>query len=199
MTSYRIPEREIEVYLRRQDDRALWKPDAVISASFDRRLGVTDHPVERSQDVTDHVQVMPWSFMLTVEVSDLPSTGRGGPARLRDRLKWLETTAGSGRRVDIVTRRHGVFRGGVLSGIKFPIGNVSSITFDLELREVRIASVSSITISVDQVSTDATTSSGAPSAVDLGEQSTTSTTADTATAQESERDQSILLSLLEAL
>lgn len=195
--SYRLPMREVEVYLRRQSDGSIWRPDAALMADVDRRYNVTEHPVENSQSVTDHVQALARGITLTCVVTELPDTGTGGPFRVRDRVRWLEETGAAGERVDIVTRRHGVFLGYVLRGSRFGIDGVSRLQFDLEFREVRIASVTDVTIAVEDVSEDVAV--GAPDEVDNGEQATTSTDSTTATQTEAEGDQSLLSSLLEAL
>lgn len=202
---YRIPEREIEVYLRRQDDGSVWRPDAVLPSSVERAFSVTDHPVEQGLAVSDHVQRQPMALTLTCVVTENPTRGEGigGPARVRQRLAWLEETGGSGRRVDIVTRRHGVFIGYALTRFRFPIDGVSRAQFDLELKEIRIASVTSIAVTVDQAAADADATDdaavGAPDEVDRGEQPTTSTTADTATQQAAEADTSLLADLVDML
>jgi hypothetical protein len=195
--TYRLPARAVEAIIRRQDDGETWTPDAVLPSKFDRRYTVTQHPVESGLSVTDHVQPQPATIRLTCVVTETPATGSGGPVRVRDRLAWLNTTAAEGRLVDLVTRRHGVFTGYALAGITFGVDNVSRLQFDLELTEVRVATVSTITVDVETVTDEVAV--GAPDEVDLGEQATTSTTADTTTEQEAESDTSLLASLIDAL
>lgn len=195
--AYRLPARTIEAILRRQDDGETWTPDSVTEVQVDRRYSVTQHPVESGLAVVDHVQPQPGTVTLTCVVTETPATGQGGPVRVRERLAWINQTAAEGRLVDVVTRRHGVLVGYALSGVGYVVDRVARLQFDLSLTEVRIASVSTVTVDVESVTEAAAT--GAPDEVDLGEQPTTSTTADTTTEQEAEGDVSLLASLIDAL
>ena len=193
-------DRPIEAYLRRRDDGSTWTPDAAVQLTVSRQPSVTSHPIEEGIDVADHVQPQPRRITATLVVTENPKTGLGGPARIRQRLAWLEQTGNEARPVDIVTRRHGVFLRYAMSSISFPINGVASARFELEFTEIRVATVSTIQVSVESANagTDGDDlATGAPDEVDQGEQATTDTGSDSQTEQEAENDSSLLADLVD--
>jgi hypothetical protein len=77
----------------------------------------------------------------------------------------------------------------LIAAVPHGLDAVSRIVFPIELREVRIAQVSTTQIDVETVAESSAAS--APAEVDLGEQATTATEG-----EQEEADQSLLLSLL---
>lgn len=196
--SIRLPKRPIAAFLRRQRDGATWKPDAVREVRYDLQWTVTDHPVERGLSVTDHVQAQPQSITITCVISENPTApAEGGRVHLRKMLAWLRETADAGDLVDVLTHKLGVSRNYVIKAAPHGIDKVSRLVFDLELREVRFATVSSIEISVEDVAEDV--AAGAPDEVDTGEQATTSTGGTPEADEAEDSDQSVLSSLVDAL
>lgn len=188
--TYTPPRRPIAAYLRRQSDGSLWLPDAVREVSMDARWTVTDHPVESGLSVSDHVQVNPQTVTLTAVITENPTAPAvGGPQRVREALAWLRETADAGELVDIYTTRLGVLTNYLIAAVPHGLDAVSRVVFPIELREVRIAQVSTIQIDVETVAESSAAS--APAEVDLGEQATTATEG-----EQEEADQSLLLSLL---
>lgn len=196
--SRRPPVRAHEAILRRQSDGTTWQADAVIAVNVSQNWQITDHPVESGVVVTDHVQIQPDTITLTCSVSEQPTrlgAGTiGGAIRLQERMRWLRETADAGDLVDIVTRRMGTFQNYLIQSVPYTMDRVSRLRFDLALRQVRIATATTVLITVEDIADDVAT--GAPDEVDVGEQATT----DTATDENAETvDQSTLAALLDAL
>lgn len=196
--SYRLPLRDIAAFLRRQDDGQTWVPDAVLNVKIDARWKATDHPVESGLSVSDHVQSVPQTVVLTCVVTETPGgLTTGGRTRIRKALAWLRETADNRQLVDIYTQKLGRLRNYVITAAPTGIDKVNRLQFDLELKEIRLATVTTIEITVDEV--DDEVAADAPDEVDVGEQATTSTSSTTAEAAQEEQDQSLLSALLEAL
>ena len=136
--------------------------------------------------------------MITCVLSENPTQGgtqtRGGAAYVQEQLQWLIDTANDAELLDIVTPRLGTFVGYLIESAPVQITNVQHLRFDLSLREVRIATGTTITIQAADVSAEV--AAGAPDAVDLGEQPTTDTAQDPAAEA---ADKSVLAGLLDAL
>jgi hypothetical protein len=194
----REPQREHAAVLRRQSDGSIWQADVVVAINVGQEWQITDHPVEQGVVVTDHVQVQPTEITITCVVSENPIRAGGGTVggqvRLQERMRWLRETADEAELVDIVTRRMGVFTGYAIRSVPYVLDRVSRLRFDLQLRQLRVATATTVLITVDQVADDVAT--GAPDEVDTGEQATTSTDTDE---QAEAADQSTLASLLDAL
>lgn len=193
-----MPPRPVGGYLRRQSDGSTWVPDSVRTMAFDVRASVSDHPSENRQSVTDHVQPLPDTVRLQCVISENPTApAQGGRLRVQQMLSWLRQTHTSGELVDLYTHKLGVLTDFVIASLPFAIDNVSRIAFDIELRQVRIATVTTIEISTENLAAD--TSAGAASEQDVGEQATSPTDADQAGSEQETADRSVLLSLVEAL
>jgi len=180
--AYRAPNRPHAAVLVRQDDGSTWSPDAVLSVQFAPGWQISDHPVEQGVSVSDHIRRQPQGITVTCVVTANPTRGTPGPAgalRLRDRLAWLIATADAGRLIDIVTPTLGTYRGYALQSAPHGIDGVSRLEFSLQLREVRVATSTLITISTDTTAEDSAT--GAPAEVDVGEQPTTNSSGTTTT------------------
>lgn len=193
----REPRRDHAAVLVRQDDGATWSPDVVVAVNVSESWQVTDHPVEDGVVVSDHVQQQPATIVLSCVLTENPTrvgSRTGGRAHLQDGIAWLRDTAAAGQLVDVVTSRMGTFTGYVVQGIPYTIDRVARLAFDLTLRQVRVATSTTVQITVDDTAAD--TATGAPDEVDAGEQATTST-ADDAAAEEA--DQSTLAALLDTL
>lgn len=194
---HRAPKREHEAILVRQDDGSDWSPDTVVAVNVSKVWTVTDHPVEDGVVVSDHVQRQPDTVVISCVVTENPTkigSVVGGPVHLQQKLAWLQETADAGQLVDIVTRRLGVFKGYAITGVPLLLDRVSRLAFDLTLREIRVATATTVQITVDKVAADVAT--GAPDEVDAGEQATTSTDGDPAAEA---ADQSTLAALLDTL
>lgn len=190
--------REHMAYLRRQSDGATWRPDVVVKFSVPRTLSVTTHPVEKGVSISDHVQRQP--ITMTIEcvlTENVPKVAGavGGRTHVKEQLDWLRETAESDNPlVDVVTLRDGVYTGLAISSIPSEFDRVSRVQFTLELKEIRVATATTILISVEDIDEeDTATASSAPDEVDVGEQATTSTEVDE---EAEEADQSALYSLL---
>lgn len=194
----RAPKRDHEAVLVRQSDGATWSPDVVVQVTPTYAWTVTDHPVEQGVVVSDHVQRQPTSVVISCVITENPTrvgSHTGGPVHLQRLVQWLHDTANSDDpRVDIVTRRMGTWTGYVITGLPYTMDRVARLAFDLTLREIRVATSTTVEITVEQVATDSAV--GAPDEVDAGEQATTSTDEDEAAAA---ADQSVLALLLDWL
>lgn len=178
----------------------MWRPDAVREMPIELRWSATDHPVESGLSSTDHVQPLPSVLTLTCIVTESPTPpATGGPQRVRQALQWLRETANAGRLVDVYTRRLGVLSNYVITAAPTKLDRVQRLAFDLELKEIRVAEATTVSISVDDIDPDDELASTAPDEVDTGEQATTTTGGDPAADEAEDADQSVLLSLLEAL
>lgn len=210
MPSLRPPRREHAAVLVRQIDGSVWRPDAALTISFRPNYTITEHPVESGAAISDHIQPRPNTIVVNAVVTENPTLAPGqlgGPIHLRRQLKWLYETAENGQLVDIVTRRLGIFKRYAITGLPHIIDKVARLNFQITLRQVRIATATSVFITVEQVThtdttsggeiteDDAAAAAGAPDEVDVGEQATT----DTDGTEAEEEDQSTLASLLDAL
>ncbi len=193
-------------YLRRQSDGETWRPDAVVRFSAPRTLSVTTHPVEEGVTVADHVQRQPTRISIECVLTENPvgvGGATGGRVHVKELLDWLRETAElDNPLVDVVTVRDGVYTDFAIVSIPADFDNVSRVRFTLELQEIRVATATTVLISVEDVDdyeaedADTATASGAPDEVDVGEQATTSTDTDP---EAEEADKSALASLLDAL
>lgn len=189
-----IPPRAHEAYLVRQRDRSVWEPDAAIRVNRGVSYNVTNHPVETGVTVSDLVQLDPETIDIEVVISENPSSGNGGPLRLRRSYQWLRDTADAGDLVNVVTRRMGTIRDCLITGLPHSLDNVARLRFTISLQQVVIARATFVEILVENVAESS--EAGAPDEADVGEQSTT----DTAEDEEAEaKDQSVLSSLLGGL
>lgn len=200
--SYRQPRRQHEAELFREDG-SRWTPDAVFSVRLSRSWEVTSHPVERGVVVSDHQQRQPAELTLSVGISETPigpGAGQGGILHLRDRLEWLEDTANQGLLCDVLLRRKGLIRNFAITSVPLEFGRLSSLTFDLGLKEIRKATARTVVITVSaEVDADVILDEAeeeialiAVPETDSGEQPTTDTSVDPVA---EEQDQSVLASL----
>ncbi len=188
--------REHSAYLRRQRDGSEWRADAVHDVRVPREYLITNHPTE-GPPTTDNIKRQPQQVTLVVTLTKHPlaqDSVTGGSPHLQDRLRWLTDTGDAGDLVDIITTDYGILRSFAIQTIPTNIGVIERFRFDLGLREVQIATVTSVEIIVDVVAAD--TATGAPDEVDVGEQATVDTSEDPAA---EEQDQSILAGLVDAL
>jgi len=198
MAQRRAPNRDHEAVLVRQSDGSTWRPDVVVQVTPTYAWSLTDHPVEQGVVVSDHVQRQPTGVVISCVLTENPTrigSHTGGPRHLQELVRWLHETADSDNPlVDIVTRRMGTWRNYVITGLPYTLDAVARLAFDLTLRELRVATATTVTITVEDVADDSAV--GAPDEVDAGEQATTSTEEDEAA---EEADQSVLSSLLDWL
>lgn len=175
---YRQPAVAHAAILVRQDDSATWTPDTVVSIQLSPSWQITDHPVEQGVSVSDHIRRQPAAMTITCIVTETPTTGTGGAAHVREKLAWLLETADAGQLVDVVTTKLGTFTGYAIQSAPHAIDNVARLEFALQLREVRIATSTTVQIDLETVTSDVATS--APPEVHVGEQPTTNTATDEA-------------------
>lgn len=195
--SSNAPRREHEAVLVRQDDSSTWAPDVVVAVNVSNEWAVTAHPVEAGVVVSDHVQPQPAEVVITCVVTENPTKvgGKvGGPVALQQSIQWLRDTADAGQLVDVVTRRMGTLQGYAITGLPYTLDNVARLRFDLTLRQIRVATATSVQILVETTAGD--TATGAPDEVDAGEQATTSTDTD---AEAAAADQSALAGIVDWL
>lgn len=188
------------LYLRDPDTGVELRFDAVISYTGTRAYRVSQHPVERGVDVSDHVQQLPVILSVQATVTETPWAGSrpdglAGQALINRTLALLSAMAG--KRLQVVTHRLGVFPSMALSRVPLPVDKVRALTINLELQEVRIATATIVEVPVEEVvATDpgsatatgdaadfaqdaAAAAAGLPSEVDAGQQPTTDPTATT--------------------
>ena len=190
---FRRPQAPHAAILVRQDDGERWTPDVVVRVSVDESWEVPSHPVEEGISPSDHTRTQPASLTISVVLTENPTAGEftGGRADLQRRVAWLRDTATAGQRIDIITTRLGTFTSYQIVNLPLVIDNVQRLAFDLQLQQVRVATSSTVLISVETTADD--TATGAPDEVDTGEQATTTDTDEAA----AEVDQSTLAALID--
>jgi len=173
----------------REDGRTTLTFDAVISYALTGTVSVTDHPVETGSTVSDHAQRQPKQLAITGIVSETPYASvasSGGADRTAQALAFLDAAAGE--LLTVVTAAFGTLQNMVLTRYPTTADNVRRFTFDLEFKQVTLATAGLVEIPPEQ-----TSSAGLPDEQDVGEQPTDTT--EDAPAQE-EADTSLLLDLL---
>ena len=139
------------LYLRDPATGAELRFDAVISYTGTRAYRVSQHPVERGVDVSDHVQQLPVILSVQATVTESPWAGSrpdglAGVALINRTLALLSSMAG--KRLQVVTHRLGVFPSMALSRVPLPVDKFRSLTINLELQEVRIATATIVDVGV---------------------------------------------------
>ena len=176
----------------REDGRTTLTFDAVIRYARVRTISVTSHPVETGSTVSDHAQVQPDQLTITGIVSETPYASvasSGGADRTAQALAFLDGAAGE--LLTVVTAAFGTLRNMVLTRIPTEADNVRRLGFDLEFRQVVLATAGLVDIPPEQ-----TSSSGLPDEQDVGDQPTDTSEDDPA---QEEADTSLLLDLLTAV
>jgi hypothetical protein len=174
--------------------------DAVPRLGFSPSVNVTDHPIEDGSVISDHAQAQPLLISITGLVSESPFTSTsstGGAARVLAAIDFLK--ACEGQLVSVVSDRLGTFENCLVTRYPYDLTVKRSLVFEVELKQVRIATAGSVTLPVGTASEEVEDS--AASEVDVGQQATTTTASDTngEGAAKEEADKSTLLELAEAL
>lgn len=182
--------------------------DAAITYTLAATIAVTEHAVEDGVRFSDHAQPQPATLAVRGIVTESPMVSQsdtGGRAHVQAALDFI--LAIQGERVTVVCDMFGTLESMTLSRWEAPKTKSLDLKFALDFKQVRVASVSYVTISPEQVSTSSsgeTTASAEetsaestlPDEVDVGEQGTTSTATN---AEQEEADTSYLLDLLEGI
>lgn len=167
--------------LTRLDDNASLTFDATPRVSFSQTAQITTHPVESGSDVSDNSRANQLSIRLVGIVTETPLgtvASTGGAAAVIAARDFLNSSLLEGRLLKL-TCRLGVFTNLLVGGLPHDLTVQRSLTFNLDLKQVRIASSQSVTIDVSSP-VDETSSGGEDYSAgfadedDSGEQATTS-------------------------
>lgn len=170
--------------------------DATLDYTLQSSISVTDHPVESGGNVSDHAQVQPKTLAVRGIVTETPYANvdsTGGADRVSRALEFLDAAAGE--LLTVVTERFGTLENMVLTRYPTTADGVRRLLFDVELKQVRIATAGLIDIP-PSAPTTASAAAGLPDEQDVGEQPTTTTEEEPA---KEEADTSLLLDLLTAV
>lgn len=185
----------MSVTVIRQRDGAALTWDAATLESYDPTIEVTNHPVERGVDVSDHAQPQPLRFQIRVVQTESPflvGPTTAGIGRVLDALAFLRSL--EGELCNVVTSRLGTITDCLLTGYPHEITTRRALPAVLRFQQIRIAAVQAVTIPPLEPVEAAQT--GFPDEQDAGQQATQDTADDPA---KQERDTSTLFDLGEAV
>ncbi len=159
----------------RIDDGEWLDFDATIEETFAPTWDVSDHPTEDGVTISDNVAARPDRFTLRVMMTESPlgASATSGPERTAAALAFLR--ACKGRFLLVGTTRYGVYDDVLLAGFRYTVDRRRSLTFDLDFRQVAIATSASVTIPAKAPTARAAT--GLPSTTDAGAVSPTESAA----------------------
>lgn len=119
--------------------------DGVLRVDFSPEASVTDHPVELGAEVSDHVQIRPYRFVVDVVVTDTPRASSLATLRTSAvAVTFLERMVG--QLCNVVIDGEGAFTSYVLESAAHSRTIERGRVFTLRWREIRIASAVSVTI-----------------------------------------------------
>lgn len=170
--------------------------EGVLEYTLESSADATEHPVERGAEIVDHVQVKAKRLRFRGQVTESPFarvSRSGGQARVARAREFLDRCAGT--LVTVVTDVLGTFEN--MTMVRWPVkrGTFRRIDLDLEFRQVRLAEAGLVSIPPEAPSTSSA-AAGLPDEQDVGEQPTTSSSAEP---EQEAADQSALLDLTEAM
>jgi hypothetical protein len=124
--------------------------DAVVTETHDGRVAITDHPVEKGANPSDHVRVLPKGLKLTAIFTDFPlpsSPSAGYVGRADNLLQWLWDLRDAAT-VFVVTTTPRVYRDMLIEGISEPRDKdiIAGERFSIELKEVRFVSTQTVAV-----------------------------------------------------
>jgi hypothetical protein len=161
--------------------------DATTGISFSPVIAITDHPIEDGSIISDHAQKLPLTISLTGIISKnaLSATAweYANTNRQKEAVEFFESIIG--QLVSLVTTKFGTIPNLMLVRYPYTVDNIERTIFNIDLKEVTIASATAVFIEPSIPNTEVSSSMSSP--VDIGEQSTT-----TPTETEQEADSSIL-------
>lgn len=131
----------------------------------------TSHPVELGAEVTDHVQVMPYAFVVEAYVTETPNLVPI-PAAVEQAKLFLEGALG--KQLTVVIPGEGTFTSYVLESFRHSKTAVAGRGITMQFKQVRIAAGLSVAIPPRMPAPVA--AAGAPSEQALGTQAATAGT-----------------------
>lgn len=136
----------------------------ILEARFERPNTVTEHPVDREADVTDHVQIRPNRIVLRAALSETSIDGRFGGAL--GAIRFLEEA--QGQPLTLVLDNEGIFRDLFLENEIDARTVVRGREYRISLKQIRRAFSETVGI----IAPAQTTDPGAASRSDRGQQAT---------------------------
>jgi len=187
----------VGISIIRADGSTTLSFDGVITYSLARSVTTTDHPIEDGSTITDHAQRQPAILGVRAVVTETPwvhVSSSGGAARVSAALDFLDAAAAE--RLTVVTDRYGTLENMLLTRYPSTEEGAGKLEWDLEFREIKIATAGLVEVPPDVPAADTSAGAGLPDAQDVGEQPTTSTETDP---EQEAADKSLLLNLLESV
>lgn len=121
--------------------------DAVAKESHVGRAIVTDHPVEVGANISDHTRPLPAELRMSGVVSDMPLGEKYQPGRAREVYQELETFRDNGTMLTVLTKTKTYTNMVILSVASDADKNTdAAISFNLELKNVRIVNSQTVTL-----------------------------------------------------
>lgn len=187
-----------------------WIFDSTVNLSRALPATLTAHPVERSADVTDHVQRGQRRETFAVMVNEAPKqtdadTTLTGPERIERCVAFLERCFG--KTLTLTHPLRSTLQNMLLASVNGDRSVQRSESFTLEFVELTFAEVTSVRVPPSAPVSGTTAASSLPDQQDLGQQATTTTAGATGAAgaagassgaSADERDRSYLLQLVQA-
>lgn len=187
-----------------------WVFDSTVNLARSLPATLTAHPVERSADVTDHVQRGQQRETFSVLVNEAPKetstdTTLTGPERIERCVEFLKRCFG--KTLTITHPLRSTLQNMLLASVNGDRNIQKSETFTLEFAELTFAEVTSVRVPPSAPIAGTTAAASLPDGQDLGQQATTTTAGATGSAGASgtasgasadERDRSYLLQLVQA-
>lgn len=175
--------------------------DATITYTLSGSVAVSEHVVEEGVVFADHAQPQPTTLSVRGVVTESPfafQSDVGGRAHVDAARDFV--IAIQGERVTVVCDAFGTLENMALTRWEAPKTLAQDLRFTLDLKQVRVATATFVTISPEQVAVASTTAepetsaeSTLPDGQDIGEQGATSTATN---AEQEAADTSYLLALL---
>lgn len=140
--------------------------DSVPQIGVKRTANVTSYAVEKSSDVSDHIQIKNDQINISGWITESPlelrgdiisSSGANG-TRVKQAIDWLNTTFEARQTISLVTR-DAVLESVVLTGVSYDYDDaLDAMKFDLTFERIRL--VSSKEVDVIATKTKSTTNKG---------------------------------------
>lgn len=172
--------------------------DRTDAESYSPSSTITEHPIEDGSTVSDHIQSRPLPITVEGIITESPYDrgdvgvliGRTGVDRINAALEFLR--AASTEILTVESTRLGSFSSYGLASYQHRIGVLRELRLSLNLRQVRLAEVE--TVSIPPLAPAPTQSTGAPDGQDAGQQASADTEG-----EDDATDKSAAVSLLEAV
>lgn len=140
--------------------------DSVPQIGVKRKADVSSYAVEKSSDVSDHIQIKNdtitlsgWITESPIELrSDIISSAGANGTRVKQAIDWLNTTFEARQTISLITR-DAVLENVVLTGVSYDYDDaLDAMKFDLSFERIRL--VSSKEVDVIATKTKSTTNKG---------------------------------------